>query len=104
MSTAWEVHPHGPLREVAPGLWEVTGDVPGLPLKRNMTVVRLSDPGSSDGRLLLHSVIAMDDARMAELEALGKPSVLVVPNGAHRIDIARYHARYPDAKIVCPAG
>jgi hypothetical protein len=75
----------------------VTGSLP-IPLKRNMTVIRLGD-----GSLLLHSVVAMNDEGMAKLDALGKPSVLIVPHGGQRMDAAFYEARHPQARVVCPA-
>lgn len=92
------VLPHGPLTELAPNLWLVTGSNKSLPLPRNMVVARLPD-----GRLWLHSVVALGEPDMARLEALGEIAVLVVPNGGHRIDIRRYHDRYPRAKVVTPA-
>lgn len=52
--------------------------------------------------LLLHSVIAFDDATMKQIEALGQPSVILVPSPTHRTDAAVYKQRYPNAKIICP--
>lgn len=92
------VLPHTPLAEVLPGVWTVTGTNPSMPLKRNMTVGRLAD-----GRLFLHSVVALDDAGMAKLESLGDIALLVVPSAGHRMDIARYKKRYPNAKVLAPA-
>ena len=89
-------HDEGP-RELMAGVWEVTGHLP-FPLKRNMTIVRLAD-----GTLLLHSVIAMNDAGMAKLDALGKPSIMIVPHGGHRLDAPFYKARYPEIRVVAPA-
>jgi hypothetical protein len=97
--TDWRVAPHGPLVKVADNLWRVTGDVPGMSLKRVMVVVRLSD-----GRLLVHGAITMRDEAMKELEALGEPGVLVVPSGYHRMDAPRYKARYPKMRVYCPYG
>jgi hypothetical protein len=88
---------HGDLQELMPGVWTVTGALP-FPLKRVMTIVRLSD-----GSLLLHSVIAMDEARMAKLEALGKPSIVIVPHAGHRLDATFYKKRYPEVRVVAPA-
>jgi glyoxylase-like metal-dependent hydrolase (beta-lactamase superfamily II) len=65
---------------------------------RNMAIFRLTD-----GTLLLHSVIAMHDDGMAALEALGRPSLLVVPNAGHRLDLRFYKSRYPGARVLCPA-
>jgi hypothetical protein len=91
------VLPHQPLGELAPGLWSATGTIPGMPLRRNMVVAKLPD-----GRLWLHSVVALGDADMAKLEALGDVAFLVAPGPGHRIDIARFHARYPKAKVLAP--
>ena len=96
---SWVVSPHGALEELAPDLWRVEGDVPRTQLKRAMVVVRLPS-----GELLLHSAIALDDDGMRQLEALGSPRWLVVPNGWHRMDAARYKARYPDLQVLCPRG
>ena len=95
----WAVLPHDPLCQLADNLWRVEGDLPGMSLRRTMTVARLAAGG-----LVLHSAIALDEPAMAELEQLGTPEWLVVPNGWHRLDAARYKARFPDLKVVCPAG
>ena len=88
---------HGDIRELGPGVWEVKGALP-IPLKRVMTIVRLPD-----GSLLLHSVVAMNEAGMAKLDALGKPSIMIVPHGGHRMDPPFYKARYPELRVVGPA-
>jgi len=97
--TAWTVAPHGPIEPLAANLWLVEGEVPGMQLRRTMVVARLAS-----GDLVLHSAIALDDEGMTKLEALGRPRWLVVPNGWHRLDAARYRARYPDLRVVCPRG
>ncbi|ACY17397.1 hypothetical protein [Haliangium ochraceum] len=100
VDTSWQVHPHDPILELAPNLQQVTGDIPGMALRRIMTLVRMQD-----GRLLVHNPIALEDAYMAELERwAGAPAFVVVPNGWHRIDCAAFKRRYPEAKIVCPRG
>lgn len=100
MGTDWQsgVLPHGDLVQLAPNLWQVTGSLASMPLPRNMVVWR-----GPDGGLVLHSVIALTDAGMAKLESLGKPKIMIVPNGGHREDAPRYKARYPDLKVVGPA-
>ncbi len=70
---------------------------PRGPVPRNMLVYRLPDQ-----TLLLHSVIALDDARMKELESLGEPAVLIVPSKIHRLDAGVYKERYPALKVICP--
>lgn len=97
--TTWKAFPHGPLTALDDNLWRVEGSLGGVPLKRVMTVVR-----RSDGGLVLHSPIALDEATMKELEALGPVALLVVPNGYHRLDAPRFVARYPDAKVAAPSG
>lgn len=88
------IFPHEPPTAVAPGLWRVVGSLP-FPLKRNMFVWR-----QPDGGLLLYSVVAMNDAGLAALEALGRPSTMVVPHPFHVMDAPFYKARYPDLKVV----
>jgi len=92
-----KILPHDDPQELAPGLWTVTGSLP-FPVKRVMTIVKLPD-----GSLLLHSVIAMSEAGMAKLDALGKPSIILVPHGGHRLDATFYKQRYPEARVVAPA-
>ena len=48
-------------------------------------------------------LVILDEATQAELEALGSPEVLVVPNGWHRLDCAVYKERYPELRVTCPA-
>ncbi len=92
------VFPHGPLQLVAPGVWQVTGSSGRSPVPRNMVVGVLPDR-----TLWLHSVIALDEKTMEELEQLGRPSVMVVPNPIHRLDAKVYKNRFPDLQVVCPA-
>jgi hypothetical protein len=98
-NATWNVLPHDPIVPLASNLWQVSGSLPNMPLRRTMTVARMQD-----GRLLLHNPIALEDALMQELERWGKPAFLVVPNGWHRLDCAVFKERYPEARIVCPAG
>jgi hypothetical protein len=97
--TSWNVLEHGPLQQLAENLWRVQGAVPGMSLKRTMTVVR-----RADGSLLLHSPIALDQAGQQQLESLGAISVVVVPNAGHRLDAPAYKARYPSVVTFCPRG
>jgi hypothetical protein len=95
----WKVLNHGPLERLADNLWRVEGALPGMSLRRTMTVVR-----RADGSLLLHSPIALDDLRRRELEALGPLALIVVPNSGHRLDAPAYKARYPQLLTFCPRG
>lgn len=97
----WEVLPHTPLQEIDDGILTVAGDIP-MPLgnfPRRMTVVRLSG-----GRSLIFSAIALPEPEMARIEALGEPSILVIPNGAHRLDARAWKQRYPELRVLAPAG
>lgn len=95
--TEWKVLPHRPIEKLGERTWRVEGDLPGMDLKRVMTVAKLGD-----GRLVIHNAIAMEDPAMAELDRFGEVGFVIVPNGYHRIDAARFAARYPGAKILCP--
>src|SRR5688572_4130223 len=95
----WKVLPHGPLEQVNANLWVVEGKLPGQPIGRRMAVIRLAD-----GRLVVHSAVALELAAMAELDALGPVGFIVVPNGLHRMDAPRFRARYPQARLLCPPG
>jgi hypothetical protein len=88
--------PHGEFRQLAPNLWIVRGGLP-FPLYRNMVVYRVPD-----GRLVLHSLVALSDVGMKQLEALGKPSIMVVPNGYDGMDAHWYFQRYPQAAFLTP--
>ena len=97
--TEWTVLPHGPWQELAENLWCVEGtlegDMRGWP--RTMTAVR-----RPDGTVVIHSPVALDEPSMERLEAWGRPTVLVVPNGSHRTDAYAYAQRYPGLKIYAP--
>lgn len=95
----WRVLEHGPLIQLDEHLWHVEGAVPNMALRRRMVVAR-----RTDGSLVLHNGVALDEATMAELDALGPVSTILVPNGFHRLDAARFRARYPKAQLLCPAG
>ena len=96
----WKVLPHGDVVQLEENVWSVTGDfdIPFNPLKRVMTIVR-----REDGKLVLHGLMALDDARQKRVEELGEIAWLVVPSRYHKLDAARYRERYPNAKLVTPA-
>lgn len=95
----WKVLPHAEPVQLAENLWYVAGDLPKMKLQRCMVVARLAS-----GDLVLHNGMALDEAGMGWLEGLGRPAHLVVPNGYHRMDAARFKARYPDIEVLCPPG
>lgn len=95
----WRVLEHGPLQKLADNLWLAEGTLPRGPLGRMMTVAR-----RTDGKLVIHNAVALDEPKMGELDQLGEVGWIVVPNGHHRLDCAAYKERYPQANVVCPAG
>lgn len=90
------IYPHGPLEQLSDGVWRVRGGL-SMPLRRNMIVLRLKS-----GELLLHSVVALDDAGLAALQALGPVAYIVVPHSAHQLDTSFYRERFPQAKVLAP--
>lgn len=97
----WKVLPHERLVEVSEDVLTVVGRL-RMPLgefPRRMTVVRLAD-----GRLVIYSAIALDEAEMRELEEYGRPAFLIVPGDIHRLDAAPWKERYPDLFVVAPPG
>lgn len=97
----WTVLPHGPLEEIDDGILTVAGDIP-MPLgnfPRRMTVVRLAGKRSA-----IFSAMALREPEMARIEAFGRPDVLIVPSGGHRLDAKIWKQRYPDIRVLCPPG
>lgn len=95
--SAWPSGGHGPLEQLADGLWVVDAELSLLPIGRRMTIAR-----DARGDLTVHSAVACDESVMKEIDALGPVRTIVVPNHGHKIDAPRYAARYPDAKVVTP--
>lgn len=95
----WRVLSHGPIQQLAENLWRVEGALPNMSLRRSMTIAR-----TRDGALVIHSAIALDEASMKQLEALGTPTYLVIPNRGHRLDAPAYKARYPALRVYTPKG
>lgn len=97
----WTVLEHGPLVRLADNLWHVTG---GLPPPFQWTTRGMVIAKRRDGDLLIHNAIALDDESMSQLESLGEPRYVVVPNRGHRLDCAIYKKRYPRSQVLCPLG
>jgi hypothetical protein len=97
--TTWTVLPHKPIEKLTENLWRVSGTMPDGRTQRQMAVARMQD-----GTLIVHNAIALEPPEMAELEAWGTPAVLFVPNGYHRQDVAIWKQRYPQARVIAPAG
>lgn len=70
-----------------------------MSLKRVMTIVR-----HSDGCLIFHSPIILDDASIRAVETWGTPCFLLVPSGYHRMDSPAYKKRYPSVRVFAPKG
>jgi len=99
--TEWTVFPHGPLERIDDGLLSVEGQIV-MPLgrfPRRMTVVALSR-----GRTAIFSPVALHEPAMRQIETLGTPTFLIVPNGFHRLDSRIWKQRYPEIKVICPPG
>lgn len=96
---AWTVRPHGKLERLSENIWWTWGSLPGMSLKRSMVVVK-----RSDGDVVVHSAIALDDETRASLEAIGTPRYVIVPNAGHRLDAPAYAKRYPEARFFGPRG
>lgn len=99
--------PHGPIREVLPDIFFVTGTMKTVLMEadwhfsRNMTIVR------DAGALTLVNTVRLDAEGLAALEALGKVTNVVRIGALHGIDdafyVERYGARYWAAPGMPPA-
>jgi hypothetical protein len=98
-SQPWTVQPYRPIARVEENLWTIDGDmrVPGGVIPRKMALMKCDD-----GRIAIHSPIALEDTDMASIEAWGEPAFVIVPNGYHRLDALAFRQRYPAVKILCP--
>jgi hypothetical protein len=85
-----------PLRQVAENLWvaERPQRFYGLPVGARMTVIRLAD-----GRLLLHSPVALDPELRSELDAIGRVCFVVAPNRVHHLHAGEVAQVYPGARL-----
>jgi len=96
--TTWTVKPHDPIEELTPNLSLVEQQL-NARNRRVMVLARLAD-----GRVVVHSAIALDDASMAKLDAWGEVAAILVPNRFHRQDARIWQERYPKAKVYAPSG
>jgi len=95
----WEVQPHEALVKADDGILTVAGEI-RMPLgnfPRRMTVVRLRS-----GHTAIYSAIALNEAEMARIEAMGRPAFLIVPGDHHRLDARIWKDRYPDVQVIAP--
>ncbi len=66
----------------------------GLEVGARMTVVRLPN-----GDLVLHSPIALTEARRSEVEALGRVAFLIAPNKLHHLFVGDWQRAFPEAEV-----
>lgn len=99
--TRWTVYPHGPVEQIDGGLFCVDGQIhmPFGRFPRRMTIVVLHDD-----RTVVFSPVALHEPEMREIEKLGAPAFMIVPNGFHRLDSRIWKERYPETKVICPPG
>lgn len=93
----WIVTPHDPFEKHDDHLWTVTGAIPGLTLKRRMTIARLAG-----GDLVFYNAVPLADAALAELRAWGRPAFVVIPNRYHKIDAHAFRERL-GVRLLCHA-
>ncbi len=95
----WTVLRHDPITKHEDNLWSVEGDVPGMGLRRRMTLARMAD-----GRIVVHNAVCVDEATMKQITDWGDPAVLIVPNGWHRLDAYAWRERFSKSRVYCPEG
>lgn len=97
--TRWTVYPHGPVERVDDGILSVAGEI-RMPLgrfPRRMTAV-----GLGGGRAVIFSPVSLHESAMRDVESLGAPDFMIVPNRFHRLDSRVWKERYPAIKVICP--
>lgn len=87
---------------ISDGVWETPNEVwmpGGVCFEGRMTTLRLSD-----GSLLLHSPIPIDDALAEQLDAAGEVSHIVAPNLVHHLFAQAAKDRFPRATLWAAPG
>ena len=93
----WIVTRHDPIEKLEDNLWAVQGDVPGIPFKRRMFIIKRWD----NSLMFFGMAVPLEEASLAEVTAWGRPSMLVVPHDQHMID-ARPFAEKLALKVYGP--
>ena len=93
----WTVVPHSPIEKLEANLWAIESPVPGLTFTRRMVMVRLGD-----GSIVFLDAVPMDEASLAQIRAWGTPSILIVTNGYHRIDVHAFREKL-GVRVLAPA-
>ncbi len=86
----------------AEGIWSLQGELkmmPGFVFPVASHVIR-----RGDGTLMIHSPIGFSDKQVAAIKQLGKVSVLFCPNLYHTSFLADAQSKFPQARLVGPAG
>lgn len=89
------------LTAVAEDIWAYEQDLrlPGLTLASRCTILRLGD-----GRLVIHSPLAVDDALAEAIARVGEPALLVAPSKIHFLFLERAMRRWPRARVLAAPG
>lgn len=90
------------LKSVAPDIWIADGPwikFYGMPFPTRMTVIRLAN-----GRLWVHSPIAMKNALLEAVSSLGELGYLVAPNWIHYAWIPSWQEEFPEASTYVSPG
>jgi hypothetical protein len=90
------------LSQLTEDIWEVVDRVKIMPafyLPCRMTVVRLSNGG-----LMLHSPVALDEQTALDIERLGPVEHIVAPNREHHLFLGQARERFPDARVFYAPG
>ena len=94
--------PHGPIEEILPGLFFVTGTV-ALPLPIPVRFSRAMTIIADAGRLTLVNTVRLDEAGLAALDRLGRVTDVIRLAAYHGMDDPFYQERY-GAKVWAVAG
>lgn len=88
------------VRPLCPGLWEATDRMPvGGMVWPVRTVI-----AAVEGRLWIHSPVALSEPLAAEVSALGEVAWLVAPNLLHHVHLRAWAERWPRAEVWAPPG
>lgn len=93
--------PLNTLKPVAPEIWLADGPPVafyGMNFPTRMTVIRVA------GKLWVHSPIALDEALLGEMAALGPIGWLIAPNPIHYVSLNAWAKRFPKAEVYAAPG
>ena len=101
LNSEWLIGSHGPAEMLDDGLLTVAGEI-RMPLgnfPRRMTAVRLKS-----GKVAIWSAMSVSEPVLKRIQEMGEIGFLIVPGIGHRLDIIAWRRRFPEAKVLCPAG